>query len=120
MKIIESIKNNRGLRENLILRTIFAPPYKIKRILEHRAYIRSEDSNKLKGYKNIHSGERCFVIGNGPSLTPEDLDKLKNEYSFASNHIYKIFDRTNWRPTYYVSVDKAWLEKEWPFVTFSG
>lgn len=55
--------------------------------------------------KNKHKGERCFVIGNGPSLTVEDLELLKGEITFAVNRIYTLFDRTDWRPTYYFCVD---------------
>ncbi len=46
---------------------------------------------KLRKLYNIHSGKRCFIIGNGPSLKSEDLDKLRDEISFASNGIYLIF-----------------------------
>ncbi len=72
---------------------------------------------KLKKYKNIHIGKRCFIIGNGPSLTAEDLSLLhkNNEISFASNRIYNIFDKTDWRPTYYASEDEIivkGIEKE--------
>lgn len=63
------------------------------------------DKKALKKFKGIHSGERCFIIGNGPSLTSEDLDRLQNEYSFASNKIYNVFGQTKWRPTYYVVSD---------------
>ena len=59
----------------------------------------------LEELKDSHKGERCFVIGNGPSLTPQDLDKLKNEYTFASNRIYNIFPKTEWRPTYFAVFD---------------
>lgn len=55
----------------------------------------------LKEFKDIHNGERCFIIGNGPSLASEDLDRLQNEYTFASNRIFKIYNQTDWRPTYY-------------------
>lgn len=61
----------------------------------------------LKNIKNKYKGKRCFIIGNGPSLTPEDLDKLKDEITFASNRIYTIFDKTDWRPTYYTIVDES-------------
>ena len=56
---------------------------------------------------NSHLGESCFVIGNGPSLTAEDLTTLheKNIDCFAVNRIFKIFPQTAWRPTYYVSTD---------------
>jgi hypothetical protein len=59
--------------------------------------------------KNKYKGKRCFIIGNGPSLKPEDLEKLKNEYTFASNKIYKIFNKTTWRPTFYMVVDPTVL-----------
>ena len=55
--------------------------------------------------RDKHKGERCFVIGNGPSLTIEDLELLKGEITFAANRIYMLFDRTDWRPTYYFCVD---------------
>ena len=64
-------------------------------------------AGRLKRFKNCHEGQRCFVIGNGPSLTTDDLDKLKNEYTFACNKIYRLFDKTTWRPTYYVLQDRA-------------
>ena len=56
---------------------------------------------------NSHMGESCFIIGNGPSLTAEDLTVLwqKQIDSFAVNRIFKIFSQSEWRPTYYVSTD---------------
>lgn len=59
----------------------------------------------LHSLKGRYSGKRCFIIGNGPSLRPEDLDKLVNEYTFAFNRIYYIFDKTAWRPTFYCTQD---------------
>lgn len=61
----------------------------------------------MKKIRNSHLGESCFVIGNGPSLTAEDLDTLAEKHidSFAMNRIYKIFPQTKWRPTYYVNTD---------------
>ncbi len=108
----EYIIDNRSLREKLLIRLLVAPIYILKRKKEHREYINSADSEEIKKFKNLHQGERCFILGNGPSLNSEDLDKLKNETTFASNQIYKIFDRTDWRPTYYVSIDKSFLKGE--------
>lgn len=61
----------------------------------------------LAKYKNIHYGERCFILGNGPSMKVNDLEKIyaANEISFASNRMFRIFDSTKWRPTYYVVGD---------------
>lgn len=61
----------------------------------------------LKSVKDSHMGERCFVLGNGPSLKASDLDKLIGEISFASNRIYKIFPETQWRPTYFGMIDEG-------------
>lgn len=61
--------------------------------------------DELKSYKNIHKGERCFIIGTGPSLKTEDLDKLKDEFTFSSHRIFEIFPKTEWRPTYYICQD---------------
>jgi hypothetical protein len=81
---------------------------------ENVQYFKAEDiilslcSNSLRNvrrYKNIHLGERAFIIGNGPSLTMKDLSKLIGEISFASNKIYKSYDITDWRPTYYTVED---------------
>ncbi|MFD4703697.1 6-hydroxymethylpterin diphosphokinase MptE-like protein [Gottfriedia sp. NPDC058432] len=56
---------------------------------------------KLKLLKNKHVGERCFIVGTGPSLTIEDLEKLHNENTYSMNSICLAFNETNWRPTYY-------------------
>lgn len=64
----------------------------------------------LAAFQNIHEGRHGFVIGNGPSLTAEDLDLLRDEISFAANKIYLHFPKTGFRPTYYASVDLIFLE----------
>jgi hypothetical protein len=63
--------------------------------------------------KGKHSGARAFIIGNGPSLTIEDLDRLQNEVSFAANKIYLAFDKTKWRPTYYNCEDVLVIEQNY-------
>lgn len=67
---------------------------------------------KIRKLKDSHNGERCFIIGNGPSLQATDLDQLEinKEISFAFNRIYHIFDQTVWRPTYYMSQDEKMLK----------
>ncbi len=66
-----------------------------------------DGQNAVRKYKNFYEGRRCFIIGNGPSLTVRDLDKIKNagEISIASNSIYKLYDKTEWRPTIYTISD---------------
>lgn len=70
------------------------------------------DTKHIKEFKDIHKGEKCFVIGNGPSLDINDLIKIqKMGYkTFACNRIYLIFEQTYWRPTYYFMSDDKLIE----------
>jgi hypothetical protein len=85
--------------------------YKTKKNINEFIFPYSTNGKYLKALKNIHQNKRCFIIGNGPSLTAEDLNKLKYEITFAFNRIYYIFDKTEWRPTYYCSEDNKTIFK---------
>jgi len=61
----------------------------------------------IQKYKDIHDGERIFVIGNGPSARNLPFEQLENEYTIALNKISMIYKLTPWRPTYYVYFDAA-------------
>lgn len=71
-------------------------------------------NTSLEKFKNIHRGKRCFIIGNGPSLTYDDLEKLhvENEICFGVNRIYLSFEYTNWRPDYYTACDYFMIKKD--------
>ena len=78
-------------------------------VLNH--FSSSRYARELQKFKDIHKGETCFIIGNGPSLKASDLELLhkKKIPTFAFNRIYLIFNDTQWRPTYYVSQDEKTL-----------
>ncbi|MDR3349491.1 MAG: DUF115 domain-containing protein [Acidaminococcales bacterium] len=61
-------------------------------------------------FKDKHKDKRCFVIANGSSLSVNDLNMLKNEITFAVNKIFLIFDKTDWRPTYYICQEDLLFE----------
>lgn len=46
-----------------------------------------EELQKNAEFKNLHKGQRCFIVGNGPSLKDEDLSTLKEEVVFTVNKI---------------------------------
>ena len=71
------------------------------------------NNNNLKKYKNIHKGKRVFLIGNGPSLAQTDLDLIKDEYSIAMCRISLIYDKTKWRPSYYLFSSSNCKDKRW-------
>jgi hypothetical protein len=60
---------------------------------------------KILSLKDRHKGERCVLVGMGPSLRMEDLERLKNCVTFGCNQVFKAFAETTWRPTYYTVSD---------------
>ena len=64
-------------------------------------------NKRLQKFKDCNKGKRCFIVATGPSLLKRDLDKLhKNkEITISMNLINKMFDKTDWRPDYYLAVD---------------
>lgn len=67
---------------------------------------------ELKKYKDMCKGKRVFVIGSGPSLTIEDLNKLhqNKEICIASNKMYRVYDQTDFRADFYVMEDQDAIE----------
>jgi len=55
--------------------------------------------------KNSHKGQRCFIIGNGPSLKKMDLSVLRDEVTFGLNRINLLFPKIGFTTTYYVAVN---------------
>lgn len=70
-----------------------------------------KQTERLQKLKGIYEGKRCFVIGNGPSLKIEDLEKLDTEYSFACNSIYALYNKTKWRPSFYCAIDSIFCRE---------
>lgn len=69
----------------------------------------------IRSYKNKYYGNSCFVIGNGPSLRPEDLTILADNHivTFAANRIYNIYSQTDWRPDFIsISDDGLSMDKK--------
>lgn len=67
----------------------------------------------LEKFFNLHAGQRCVIIGNGPSLKKMDLSFLKNEITFCSNRIYLGLKDFDFSPSYYVCVDPLVIEQSY-------
>ena len=70
-------------------------------------FVHIERNKDLKQYFNKHEGKRIFIVATGPSITLEDLDVLRahNEICISMNGMFYLYDRTRWRPDYYVMSD---------------
>ena len=86
---------------DVVSRTQFAAAF-LPGIL-NRTLIRNY--GRLKTLKNKFNGNRCFIMGNGPSLQYTALEKLENEYVFGLNRCYLLYNDISWRPAFYTAVD---------------
>jgi len=75
--------------------------------MRRHGLFKNEYVEKIKGFKNKHLSDRCFIIATGPSLTVEDLEKLRGEITIGMNSISKVGEKTDWKPTYYGVQDLA-------------
>jgi hypothetical protein len=72
---------------------------------------RQASIRNLNGFKDLHVGERCFIIGNGPSLKQTDLVLLQDEFTFGMNRIYLLFPELGFSTTYYLSINDLVIEQ---------
>ena len=94
--------------------TVFPPDFKgLEDYPEREIYANmpAPDTEDLRALYNQFEGERCFIIGNGPSLNKHDLSLLDGEYSFGVNSFYYKTRETGFRPTFYVVEDSSVMKE---------
>lgn len=64
----------------------------------------------LEGFHNRHQGERCFVVGNGPSLNNIDMTRLRGEITFGANRCFLGYESWGFPFTYWGVYDKYQIE----------
>ena len=72
---------------------------------------RRESIRRLAALKDAHTGQRAFIIGNGPSLKNTDLSKLRDEFTFGMNRIYLMFPELGFTTTYLCVVNNLVIEQ---------
>src|SRR6218665_2202914 len=70
----------------------------------------SVNKHKLSSIKNKYKNQRCFIMGNGPSLLKCDLTLLKNEVTIGSNANYLIWDKMGFVPNFLTVEDNLVAE----------
>jgi hypothetical protein len=81
----------------------------------------NEDKSLLKKnavFYNCHKGQRCFIIGNGPSLKSQDLTNLAGENTFVMNGFWKHPIVDSWQPKYYFLADPLFFDGSDPMKFF--
>ena len=64
----------------------------------------------LDSFMNLHSGRRCFIVGNGPSLNKVDMTLLSDEITFGANRCYLGFEKWGFQFTYWGCIDRIQIE----------
>jgi len=72
---------------------------------------RRDSIRKLKALKDIHLGERCVIIGNGPSLNKTDVGRIRNEYTFGLNRIYLAWKDWGFKTSFLLSINDLVIEQ---------
>lgn len=72
---------------------------------------RRQSLSRLAELKDKYRGERCFIIGNGPSLRQTDVSRLKNEFTFGMNRVYLAFDEWGFATSFLVSINDLVIEQ---------
>jgi len=78
-----------------------------------RDYLLREYGSLIKRneiFRDRHKGQRCFVIGNGPSLKKQDLSPLVREITLVTNsfYVHPIIGE-HWQPSYYFLSDPVYF-----------
>lgn len=63
------------------------------------------ESGNLNKLKNKYQGQRCVLMGNGPSINRMDMNRFQGEKVWTANRSFSLFERIDWKPAFYVSHD---------------
>ena len=73
--------------------------------------VRRASIQQLADLKDSQRGQRCFILGNGPSLARTDISRLKDEYTFGMNRVYLAFPAWGFSTSYYLAVNSLVIEQ---------
>ncbi|CAM3386582.1 6-hydroxymethylpterin diphosphokinase MptE-like protein [Legionella longbeachae] len=105
-------KNNYNIE--LDNNVIFPPdPISFINYKQKELYLNSPnpDSEELEVFYNAYKGERCFILGNGPSLNKHDLSLLEKEYTFGVNSLFYKTRESGFKPYFYVVEDTSVMKE---------
>jgi Protein of unknown function DUF115 len=66
---------------------------------------------KMRAVRNSHMGETAVILCNGPSLNRTNFEMLNGIYTFGLNKIHLLFERTTFRPSCIVAVNRFVIEQ---------
>ena len=74
---------------------------RLRRMLQNK----KPNIERWQRLKGRYSGQRAFLVGNGPSLNQTPMHLLAGEHVMCFNRFHLMFERMSWRPTFYAISD---------------
>lgn len=72
--------------------------------------IKSEELlNHNRKFKDRYKGKRCFIVGNGPSIKQQNIQKLQNEIVFVCNEFIRYEQFKTIMPKFYLLMDPLYF-----------
>lgn len=80
----------------------------------------TQNRDRIAKMRDLHRGERCIILANGPSLAGMDLRPIKNEATIGMNRIYLNFERMGFSTSYYISINELVISQFWGEIAALG
>lgn len=71
--------------------------------------------SRLRAMIDSHKGQSAIILCNGPSLNSVDLESLHGTFTFGLNKINLLFDRSAFRPSSIISINKLVIQQNAEF-----
>jgi len=97
-------------RGRRVLARLLCAPLHAKHRLASNGWVITANERRLLALRDCYRGQRCFIIGGGPSLKKMNLQLLRSEVTFVVNGFYHLLGELGFRPTFYVVEDRLVAE----------
>lgn len=97
---------------NVILKMLSPKMYLFAKKFSNRKEVKryKKEIEKNEKYKNLHKGERCFIIASGPSTKKLDFSLFKNEVTFTVNQMARNPKFKDLNANYHLWSDRIFFE----------
>ncbi len=93
------------------LYTVFDIPLTFRAVFLSLKY--GKEASKIKQRKGEYAGQRCFILGNGPSLKSVDFGRLQDKNLITVNMLYKYPAFDHLSPLFHCALDPGFYQGEY-------
>lgn len=70
------------------------------------------EMNTIEYFNNYHEGQRCFILGSGPSIGKQNISLLQDQITFCSNWFVNHEEFGTLNTDYYCAYDTKFIDPE--------